>query len=96
MGNQAEEKAESGEAERKNRSTVEATEEAETGSRERKSRRPSSRRRNGRGRKEPEGKRKRPKAKAQGKHSWNSCGSEAGKGERKQTESRVQEPGRKA
>ena len=32
-----------------------------------------------------------PKAKARGKHRWNSCGSEAGKDERKQTESRVQE-----
>ena len=30
---------------------------------------------------------KRPKAKAEGKHLWNSCGSEAGKDERKQTES---------
>ena len=39
---------------------------------------------------------KRPKAKAQGKHSWNSCGSEARKGERKQTGSRVREPGKKA
>ena len=96
MGNQAEEKVESGEAERKNRGTGEAAEEARPGRRERKNRRPSSRRRNRRGRKEPEGKRKRPKAKAQGKHSWNSCGSEAGKGERKQTESRVLRTGRKA
>ena len=32
-----------------------------------------------------------PKAKAEGKHRWNSCGSEAGKDERKQTESQVQE-----
>ena len=39
---------------------------------------------------------KRPKAKAQGKHSWNSCGSEARKGERKQTGSRVREPGENA
>ena len=28
-----------------------------------------------------------PKAKARGKHRWNSCGSEAGKDEKKQTES---------
>ena len=28
-----------------------------------------------------------PKAKAKGKHRWNSCGSETGKDERKQTES---------
>ena len=30
---------------------------------------------------------KSPEAKAEGKHRWNSCGSEAGKDERKQTES---------
>ena len=30
-----------------------------------------------------------PKAKAKGKHLWNSCGSETGKDERKLTESRV-------
>ena len=30
-----------------------------------------------------------PKAKAKGKHRWNSCGSETGRDERKQTESRV-------
>ena len=29
-----------------------------------------------------------------GNHLWNSCGSEAGKNERKRTESRVREPGR--
>ena len=52
---------------------------------ERKKQRLSSQNRNGRGRKKPEGKGKRPKAKAEGKHSWNSCGSEARKGERKQT-----------
>ena len=32
----------------------------------------------------------------EGKHQWNSCGSETGKDERKQTGSRVQEPGSKA
>ena len=36
-----------------------------------------------------------PKAKAKGKHRWNSCGSEAGKDERKQTGSQVREPGKK-
>ena len=35
-----------------------------------------------------------PKAKAKGKHRWNSCGSEAGRDERKQTESRVRRIGR--
>ena len=30
-----------------------------------------------------------PKARARGKHRWNSCGSETGRDERKQTESRV-------
>ena len=34
-----------------------------------------------------------PKAKAKGKHLRNSCGSESGKGERKQTESRVRRTG---
>ena len=56
----------------------------------------SSRRRNRRGRKKPEGKRKSPKAKARGKHRWNGCGSETGKDERKQTESRVLKNGREA
>ena len=37
-----------------------------------------------------------PEAKAEGKHLRNGCGSESGKDERKQTESRVREPGRKA
>ena len=51
---------------------------------ERKKQRLSSRRQNGRGRKEPEGKRKSPKAKAEGKHSWNSCGKRSEEG-RKET-----------
>ena len=55
MGNQAEEKVENGEAERKNRSTVKATEEAETGRRERKNRGPSSRKAHRSGRKKAEG-----------------------------------------
>ena len=45
----------------------------------------SSRNRNRSGRKKVEGKGKRPKARAQGKHLRNSCGSESGKGERKHT-----------
>ena len=32
--------------------------------------------------------------KARGKHRWNSCGSEAGRDERKQTESRVRRTGK--
>ena len=63
---------------------------------ERKKQRLSSRKRKGSGRKEAERKWKIPKAKAEGKHLRNSCGSESGKGERKLTESRVQKPGRKA
>ena len=35
-----------------------------------------------------------PKAKAKGKHRWNSCGSETGRDERKQTESRVRRTGK--
>ena len=35
-----------------------------------------------------------PKARAKGKHWWNSCGSEARRDERKQTESRVRRAGK--
>ena len=70
--------------------------EAGTGRRERKSRGLSSQNRKVGGRKKAGPKGKRPKAKAEGKHSWNSCGSEARKDERKRTASRVREPGRKA
>ena len=59
--------------------------EAEPGRAERKNRRLSSWKRNGSGRKEAEGKWKRPEAKVEGKHLWNGCGSEAGKSERKRT-----------
>ena len=45
----------------------------------------SSRKQNGSGRKNAEGKRKIRKAKAGSKHLRNSCGSESGKGERKHT-----------
>ena len=37
-----------------------------------------------------------PGARARGKHRWNSCGSETGRDERKQTESRVLRNGREA
>ena len=50
-----------------------------------RNRRLSSRKESGSGRKEAEAERKMQEAKAEGKHSWNSCGSEARKGERKQT-----------
>ena len=52
---------------------------------ERKSRRLSSWKRKGRGRKKANRKWKRPEVKAEGKHLWNGCGSEAGKSERKRT-----------
>ena len=52
---------------------------------ERKSRRLSSWKRKVSGRKEASRKWKRPKARAEGKHLWNGCGSEAGKSERKRT-----------
>ena len=58
---------------------------------ERKNGRLSSWKRNGCGRKEADGKRKRPEKKGtqgtgrEGKHLWNGCGSEAGKSERKRT-----------
>ena len=45
----------------------------------------SSRKESGSGRKEAEAERKMQEAKAESKHSWNSCGSEARKGERKHT-----------
>ena len=65
--------------------------EAEAG-RKRKGRnvRPSSQNRNRKWTKENRREGKSPKAKAKGKHLRNSCGSESRKGERKQTESRVQ------
>ena len=96
MGNQAEEKVESGEAERKNWSTGKATVRQDQEEGNGRNRRLSSQNRKRSGRKEAEKEGERPKAKAKGKHRWNSCGSETGRDERKQTESRVQEPGRKA
>ena len=52
---------------------------------ERKNRGLSSQNRKRSGRKKAEREGERPKAKAEGKHSWNSCGSEARKGEKKHT-----------
>ena len=54
--------------------------------RERKKRRLSSQNQKRSGRKKAEEEGERPKAKAKGKHRWNSCGSEIGRDERKQTE----------
>ena len=87
MGNQTEEKVENGEAERKNRSTGKATvrQDQEEGKGRNRGLSSQNRKRSGRKKAEKEG--KRPRAKAEGKHLWNSCGSEAGKDERKQTES---------
>ena len=58
MGNQAEEKVENGEAERKNRSTGGATERRGQEEGNGRNRELSSRKRNGSGRKKAEGKRK--------------------------------------
>ena len=52
---------------------------------ERKTEKLSSQNRKRSGRKKAEKEGERPEAKAEGKHLWNSCGSEAGKDERKQT-----------
>ena len=77
---------ENGEAERKNRSTEEATVRRRQEAGKERTVRLSSRKRNRRGRKKPEGKQKIPEVKTEGKHLRNSCGSESGKGERKHTE----------
>ena len=52
---------------------------------ERKNRRLSSWKRKGNGRKKVEQKWKRLEVRTEGKHLWNSCGSEAGKSEKKRT-----------
>ena len=52
---------------------------------ERKNRRLSSWKRKRSGRKKAERKRKSPEVRTEGKHLWNSCGSEAGKSEKKRT-----------
>ena len=84
MGNQVGEKGETEEA-RAETGTGKAAVRRNREEKERKNRRLSSRKRKGRGRKEAERKWKIPKARADGKRLWNSCGSEAGKGERKRT-----------
>ena len=84
MGNQAEEKVESGEAERTNRGTGVATERRGREEGKGRNRGLSSRKRTGSGRKKAEGKRKVPKAKARGKHLRNSCGKRIREG-RKET-----------
>ena len=73
--------------------------EGKLGRREKKKQRLSSQNLNGNrtkekgnARKTPQGSRKTEK----GEHLWNSCGSEAGKDERKQTESQVHRTGKKA
>ena len=84
MRNQAGEKGETEEA-RAESGTGEATVRRKREERKGRSRRLSSWKRKGRGRKKARLKWKMPEARAEGKHLWNSCGSEAGKGERKRT-----------
>ena len=96
MGNQAEEKAESGEAERTNRGTGKAAVRRGREEGNGRNRELSSQRRNGSGRKEAEVRHRPRRGNLKGDHLWNSCGSEAGKDERKPTESQVREPGKKA
>ena len=84
MGNQVGEKGETEEA-RAETGTGKAAVRRNREEKERKNRRLSSRKRKGRGRKEAERKWKIPEVRTEGKHLWNSCGSEAGKGERKRT-----------
>ena len=82
---------ENGETERKNRSTEEATVRRRQEAGKERTVRLSSRKESGSERKEAEAERKMPEEKGtkgtgeEGKHSWNSCGSEARKGERKHT-----------
>ena len=86
-----EEKVENGEAERKNRSTEEATVRRKQEERERKKQRLSSEMLTRKQTKESGSQAPAPeenrKGKLKGDHLWNSCGSETGKDERKQTES---------
>ena len=84
MRNQAGEKGETVEA-RAKAGTGKATERQNREEMERKIRRLSSWKRKMSGRKKASRKWKRPEAKAEGKHLWNSCGSEAGKSEKKRT-----------
>ena len=90
MRNQAGRKVENEEA-RAESGTGEATERQKRGSRKGRNRRLSSREGNGSGRKKAEGNGKMLEKKGtqgtgkESKHSWNGCGSEARKGERKRT-----------
>ena len=88
MRNQAGEKEETEEA-RAGTGTGEAAVRQNREEKERKKQRLSSRNRKRSGRKISGSKGESPKARAEGKHWWNSCGSEARRDERKQTESRV-------
>ena len=92
MRDQVGEKGETEEA-RAETGTGEAAVRRNREEKERKHRRLSSRKRKGRGRKEAERKWKIPKVRTEGKHLRNSCGSESGRGERKQTGSRVRRTG---
>ena len=85
MRNQAGEKGETEEAKAET-GTGEATVRRKREEKERKNRELSSWKWNASGRKKASLKRKMPEAKAEGKHLWNGCGSEAGKDERKRTE----------
>ena len=84
MRNQVGEKGETEEA-RAEAGTGRAAVRRDREERERKNRRLSSWKRKRSGRKEVSRKWKRSEARAEDKHLWNSCGSEAGKGERKRT-----------
>ena len=84
MRNQAGEKGETEEA-RAEPGTGKATVRQGREEKERKNRRLSSWKLKASGRKKVSRRRKMPEAKAEGKHLWNSCGSEAGKSERKRT-----------
>ena len=95
MRNQAGEKEETEEA-RAETGIGEAAVRRNREEKERKNRRLSSKNRKRGGRKISGSKGDGPKARAKGKHWWNSCGSEARRDERKRTESRVRESGRKA
>ena len=84
MGNQAEEKAELGETERKNRSTGKATVRQDREEGKGRNRKLSSRKLKPKQTKEGRSQAERPKAKAQGKHLRNSCGKRIREG-RKET-----------
>ena len=88
MGNQA--------GRKRKRSTGENHARENREEREKKGQRLSSQTRKRSGRKEAEKEGRIPKAKARGKHRWNSCGSETGKDERKQTGSQVHGAGKMA